>query len=44
MDSAPVSIADLDPKYAYIQVTHVTPYYDAAELEERVTGHKLIPF
>lgn len=28
---------DLDSKYAYIQVTHVTPYLDDKELEDRKT-------
>lgn len=28
---------DLDPKYAYIQVTFVTPYFDDHDREDRVT-------
>lgn len=32
-----VSPKDLDSKYAYIQVTHVTPHLDDKELEERKT-------
>lgn len=28
---------ELESKYAYIQVTHVTPYFDKMELEERQT-------
>lgn len=32
-----VNPKDLDSKYAYIQVTHVTPYLDDKELEERKT-------
>lgn len=28
---------DLDSKYAYVQVTHVTPYLDDKELEDRKT-------
>ncbi|KAK9870395.1 hypothetical protein WA026_007964 [Henosepilachna vigintioctopunctata] len=36
-DSAPVNVNDLDPKFAYIQVTHVTPYFEKEELEERQT-------
>lgn len=28
---------DLDQKYAYIQVTHVTPYFDKGELEDKAT-------
>ncbi|KAI0210276.1 Dedicator of cytokinesis protein 9 [Lamellibrachia satsuma] len=37
MDSAQVNADDLDQKFAYIQVTHVTPYFDKAELEQRRT-------
>ncbi|XP_049286747.1 dedicator of cytokinesis protein 9 isoform X1 [Anopheles funestus] len=37
MDSAPVDQSTLDPKIAYIQVTHVTPYYCKDELEMRPT-------
>ncbi|XP_075905426.1 dedicator of cytokinesis protein 9 isoform X2 [Nelusetta ayraudi] len=36
-DSGRVSPKDLDSKYAYIQVTHVTPHLDDKELEERKT-------
>ncbi|KAK3914024.1 Dedicator of cytokinesis protein 9 [Frankliniella fusca] len=36
-DSAPVDMAELDPKLAHIQVTHVTPYFDKTDLEERQT-------
>lgn len=32
-----VNPKDLDSKYAYIQVTHVTPYLDDKELEDRKT-------
>ena len=32
-----VNAAELDPALAYVQVTHVKPYFDARELEERVT-------
>lgn len=32
-----VNPKDLDLKYAYIQVTHVTPYLDDKELEDRKT-------
>lgn len=35
MDSAPIDITELDTKIAYIQVTHVTVYFDKAEQEER---------
>lgn len=28
---------DLDSKYAYIQVTHVVPYFEEKELQERKT-------
>uniref|UniRef100_A0A182JHE5 Dedicator of cytokinesis protein 9 n=1 Tax=Anopheles atroparvus TaxID=41427 RepID=A0A182JHE5_ANOAO len=37
MDSSPVDQSTLDPKIAYIQVTHVTPYYCKDELEMRPT-------
>ncbi|XP_046736743.1 dedicator of cytokinesis protein 9 isoform X7 [Diprion similis] len=37
MDSVPVNISELDPKMAYIQVTHVIPYFEKLELEIRVT-------
>uniref|UniRef100_A0A3Q0T1I1 Dedicator of cytokinesis 9b n=1 Tax=Amphilophus citrinellus TaxID=61819 RepID=A0A3Q0T1I1_AMPCI len=36
-DSGKVNPKDLDSKYAYIQVTHVTPYLDDKELEDRRT-------
>uniref|UniRef100_A0A3P8SNY8 Dedicator of cytokinesis 9b n=1 Tax=Amphiprion percula TaxID=161767 RepID=A0A3P8SNY8_AMPPE len=36
-DSSRVNPKDLDLKYAYIQVTHVTPYLDDKELEDRKT-------
>jgi dedicator of cytokinesis protein 9/10/11 len=32
-----VNANELDSKYAYIQVTHVTPYFDEKELTERQT-------
>lgn len=32
-----VNPKDLDSKYAYIQVTHVTPYLDDKELDDRKT-------
>lgn len=37
MDSVPVDVSELDPKMAYIQVTHVTPYFEKSELEMRQT-------
>ncbi|XP_046607088.1 dedicator of cytokinesis protein 9 isoform X5 [Neodiprion virginianus] len=37
MDSVPVNNSELDPKMAYIQVTHVIPYFEKLELEIRVT-------
>lgn len=37
MDSVPVDENELDPKIAYIQVTHVTPYFKKTELEVRQT-------
>ncbi|XP_033954947.1 dedicator of cytokinesis protein 9 isoform X2 [Pseudochaenichthys georgianus] len=36
-DSGKVNPKDLDSKYAYIQVTHVTPHLDDKELEDRKT-------
>ncbi|CAL1598352.1 unnamed protein product [Knipowitschia caucasica] len=36
-DSGKVNPKDLDLKYAYIQVTHVTPHLDDKELEDRKT-------
>jgi dedicator of cytokinesis protein 9/10/11 len=32
-----VDTKDLDPRFAYIQVTHVTPYFDDKELVDRQT-------
>ena len=37
MDSNPVNVASLDASLAYIQLTHVKPYFEAKELEERLT-------
>ncbi|KAM8953703.1 dedicator of cytokinesis protein 10 [Pelodytes ibericus] len=36
-DSNKVNPKDLDPKFAYIQVTYVTPYFEEKELEDRKT-------
>ncbi|XP_040599713.1 dedicator of cytokinesis protein 9 isoform X15 [Mesocricetus auratus] len=36
-DSGKVNPKDLDSKFAYIQVTHVTPFFDEKELQERKT-------
>ncbi|XP_076841659.1 dedicator of cytokinesis protein 9 [Brachyhypopomus gauderio] len=36
-DSGRINPKDLDSKYAYIQVTHVTPYLEEKELAERKT-------
>ncbi|XP_040192074.1 dedicator of cytokinesis protein 9 isoform X6 [Rana temporaria] len=36
-DSGKINPKDLDSKYAYIQVTHVTPYFEDKELQERKT-------
>ncbi|XP_074819032.1 dedicator of cytokinesis protein 9 isoform X5 [Natator depressus] len=36
-DSGRVNPKDLDSKYAYIQVTHVVPYFEEKELQERKT-------
>ncbi|XP_078311761.1 dedicator of cytokinesis protein 9-like isoform X11 [Crassostrea virginica] len=37
MDSNKVNPAELDQKFAYIQVTHVTPYFEEKELQKRIT-------
>ncbi|XP_044001761.1 dedicator of cytokinesis protein 9 isoform X3 [Aphidius gifuensis] len=37
MDSAPIDQSTLDQKIAYIQVTHVTPYFEKYELDSRPT-------
>ncbi|XP_052785231.1 dedicator of cytokinesis protein 9-like isoform X7 [Mya arenaria] len=37
MDSKTVSSADIDNRYAYIQVTHVTPFFKEKELQRRLT-------
>ncbi|XP_039612130.1 dedicator of cytokinesis protein 10 isoform X5 [Polypterus senegalus] len=36
-DSNKVNPKDLDPKYAYIQVTYVTPFFEEKELQEKKT-------
>ncbi|XP_068136889.1 dedicator of cytokinesis protein 10 isoform X2 [Hyperolius riggenbachi] len=36
-DSNKVNPKDLDPKFAYFQVTYVMPYFDEKELEDRKT-------
>ncbi|XP_030384667.1 dedicator of cytokinesis protein 9 isoform X2 [Scaptodrosophila lebanonensis] len=36
MDSSPVKVDDLDPKLAYIQVTHVIPFFTKEELDQRL--------
>ena len=35
--SRQINSNDLDPKFAYIQVIYVTPYFDEKELASRVT-------
>ncbi|XP_020648249.3 dedicator of cytokinesis protein 10 isoform X1 [Pogona vitticeps] len=40
-DSNKVNPKDLDPKYAYIQVTYVTPFFDEKEAEERKTDFEM---
>lgn len=37
MDSNKVNPGELDQKFAYIQVTHVTPYFEEKELQKRIT-------
>lgn len=36
-DSNPVDVGKLNPERAYIQITYVEPYFDVAELRQRVT-------
>ncbi|RUS77352.1 hypothetical protein EGW08_014889 [Elysia chlorotica] len=36
-DSKKISVSDLDPKYAYVQVIYVTPYFEEKDLGSRVT-------
>ncbi|XP_029471532.1 dedicator of cytokinesis protein 10 isoform X2 [Rhinatrema bivittatum] len=36
-DSNKVNPKELDPKFAYVQVTYVTPYFETKELEDRKT-------
>lgn len=36
-----VNPKDLDPKYAYIQVTYVTPFFEEKEAEERKTDFEM---
>ncbi|XP_068960642.1 dedicator of cytokinesis protein 10 isoform X1 [Petaurus breviceps papuanus] len=40
-DSNKVNPKDLDPKYAYIQVTYVTPYFEEKEVEDRKTDFEM---
>ncbi|XP_050819926.1 dedicator of cytokinesis protein 10 isoform X8 [Gopherus flavomarginatus] len=40
-DSNKVNPKDLDPKYAYIQVTYVTPFFDEKEAEDRKTDFEM---
>ena len=32
-----ITESDLDPQIAYVQITHVIPYFDDDELPERIT-------
>lgn len=36
-----VNPKDLDPKYAYIQVTYVTPFFEEKEIEDRKTDFEM---
>jgi len=36
-DSNAITESDLDPQIAYVQITHVIPYFDDDELPERIT-------
>ncbi|KAF5283763.1 hypothetical protein FQA39_LY17201 [Lamprigera yunnana] len=40
-DSSGIVPSELDPKFAYIQVTHVIPYFEKFDLEERQTEFEL---
>uniref|UniRef100_A0A2K5K8U8 Dedicator of cytokinesis 10 n=1 Tax=Colobus angolensis palliatus TaxID=336983 RepID=A0A2K5K8U8_COLAP len=40
-DSNKVNPKDLDPKYAYIQVTYVTPFFEEKEVEDRKTDFEM---
>ncbi|XP_073074146.1 dedicator of cytokinesis protein 10 isoform X5 [Manis javanica] len=40
-DSNKVNSKDLDPKYAYIQVTYVTPFFEEKEIEDRRTDFEM---
>nr|XP_031533809.1 dedicator of cytokinesis protein 10 isoform X10 [Vicugna pacos] len=40
-DSNKVNPKDLDPKYAYIQVTYVTPFFEEKEMEDRKTDFEM---
>ncbi|XP_055976893.1 dedicator of cytokinesis protein 10 isoform X8 [Sorex fumeus] len=40
-DSNKVNPKDLDPKFAYIQVTYVTPYFEEKEIEDRKTDFEM---
>nr|XP_033814570.1 dedicator of cytokinesis protein 10 isoform X3 [Geotrypetes seraphini] len=40
-DSNKVNPKDLDPKFAYIQVTYVTPYFETKEFEDRKTDFEM---
>lgn len=36
-----VNPKDLDPKYAYIQVTYVTPFFEEKEIDDRKTDFEM---
>ncbi|XP_073927962.1 dedicator of cytokinesis protein 10 isoform X10 [Castor canadensis] len=40
-DSNKVNPKDLDPKYAYIQVTYVTPFFEEKEIDDRKTDFEM---
>ncbi|XP_076771053.1 dedicator of cytokinesis protein 10 isoform X11 [Arvicanthis niloticus] len=40
-DSNKVNPKDLDPKFAYIQVTYVTPFFEEKEIEDRKTDFEM---
>uniref|UniRef100_A0A0P6E5D7 Dedicator of cytokinesis protein n=2 Tax=Daphnia magna TaxID=35525 RepID=A0A0P6E5D7_9CRUS len=40
MDSNPIEDKDMDPQMAYVQITHVLPYFEENDLADRVTEYE----
>ncbi|XP_046447610.1 dedicator of cytokinesis protein 9-like isoform X2 [Daphnia pulex] len=40
MDSNPIEDKDMEPQMAYVQITHVVPYFEENDLTERVTEYE----